>query len=469
MLRLFSIALRGMGTADVEALDSYLYRLAIVHGVSTETLIQQLLAWYRAMFPTRLQSTACILTAKDLSLFVRPNFATQRLLQALMDATGVDTLRCGTFVALGGAVARSVQTYSSSTRWCPGCMAEFVGAGDPGYFKLLWHLNDITHCPIHRLRLIDRCTNCEAYQRSKGRRHDCTSCSECGASLARGISEHDLMDSWKYEGADLIELVEVIANNPPLTFPHKGAWGAVRTTLEKIKSAEAEGNFLGTVYRSELALIANGRQAITLATARRLAYRFGMRISDLLAGTVAETTKILDPTWTAVLPSDMRPRKRHRPHNRKKIFEKMQTVLATYDAAHPPALRTVAKQVGVSVGCLEYHFPAVAHQIIERHRAWREKESQRKKLRARVAVLGFFTHERYALERKSRKNALRVLRAETGLPKNLLREEIAMALSSIEQNVDDKNRSVIRSTRAPHTRLSERSSCAPGDRRRRGA
>ncbi len=426
MPRLFPLTLRGIGTADVEALDSYLYRLAITHGVTTQVLIKHLIEWYRDIFPRMFRYYSSIHAASDLSVFVRPNFTTQQLLHALTNATGVRNLRCGTFMALNGALTRSVTTYSSFTRWCPSCVAEFVKAGDPGYFKLLWHLRDITHCPIHRLELLDHCTNCGVWQRSKGRRYNCTSCFKCGASLTGGISKHRLKDSWKHEGTDLIELVEVIAKDPQLTFPHKGAADVVRIIFKKIAAAAAEGNFLAIIHRAELAAMASGNQVITLTTARRVAYRFGIRTIDLLFGTVAETSRILDPTWTGVLPSEMRPRKRLPPYNRKKLFEKIQTVLATYNTESPPSLRTVARQIGVSVGCLEYHFSAVTHQIIERRRAWQDKERQRKKLSVRVAVREFFTGERYALERKSRKNALRVLRAETGLPKNLLREEIAL-------------------------------------------
>ncbi len=54
------------------------------------------------------------------------------------------------------------------------------------------------------------------------------------------------------------------------------------------------------------------------------------------------------------------------------------------------------------------------------------------RLKARSAILAFFTNEKYAFERKSRKHALRVLRAETGLPKNVLRQEIATVLRLME-------------------------------------
>ena len=144
---LFPLSLRGVGTLDVEALSSYIYRLAIAHGVSTGRLLTHILSWYGADHPEAREGLSSIYSTGDLSIYIRPNHGTLQMVNLLAHTTGNDRLRCGTFLALQDALDRSVNVFSQRVRWCQACMAEFHKLDDPGYFKLLWHLKAVTHCP----------------------------------------------------------------------------------------------------------------------------------------------------------------------------------------------------------------------------------------------------------------------------------------------------------------------------------
>lgn len=433
---LFSLPIRGLGTRDIEALSSYIYRLAIAHGVSAWQLLTQILARYRLGTPESLEATSAIDSSGDMNAYIRPNLATAQLVKILSQATRDESLRCGTFLALSEALDRSVGTFAPRVRWCPACMGEFHVSKDSGYFKLLWQLEAVTHCPTHRTRLVNQCATCGSHQSSRRMRRNCTSCCKCGSSLAnrpKGQHSWEPLESWKQVGADLLELVECIADDPRLTYPADGVRNVLTAIFDKVWADGQEEKFWELVPKAECLGIMEGHQPLSLTTARRIAFRLGMRLPDLLAGTVNATTEVLEPTWTATLPPEMRPKKRRRTHDKKWVFDEIQRVLSLHRYLPPPPLEAVAKEVGVSVGYIHYHFPNQSKDIIKRHRLWREEEQQRKQLRARAEAMCFFVSERYAQEVKSRKNALRVLRTKTGLPKNLLRQEIALVLQVLAQ------------------------------------
>lgn len=431
---LFPLPLRGIGTLNVEALSSYIYRLAIAHGVSAGRLLTHILSWYGADHPEAREGLSSIRSTGDLSIYIRPNHGTLQMVNLLTHTTGNDRLRCGTFLALQDALDRSVKVFSRRVRWCQACMAEFSRLDDPGYFKLLWHLKAVTHCPTHGVKLIDKCAKCGSHQGSVGVRHNCTSCCECDAPLSQGLDATEMAASWVNHGADLIELVETIASDPNLAYPTKGVQNVLSAIFDKVWADEQEQKFWSLIPKDECICIVTGHQPVSLTTARRLAFRLGMRLPDLLAGIADTTSGVLEPTWTEVLPAEMRPKKRRKPRDRSKLLKKLHDVLSVHEKTRPPALKTIAREMDVSVGCLHYHFPTQARDIIEHHRSWREERQQRLRLEARSAALAFFTNKKYALERKSRKRALRVLRVETELPKNLLRQEIATALHAIRSD-----------------------------------
>jgi len=60
-----------------------------------------------------------------------------------------------------------------------------------------------------------------------------------------------------------------------------------------------------------------------------------------------------------------------------------------------------------------------------RRRDWLASELRRKRLQAQAAVMKYINSDSVPVDMKTHKGALRSLMATTGLPKNVLREEIA--------------------------------------------
>ncbi len=313
MAYLFPVALRGVGTADIEAFGPYIHRLADAHGISAGRLLAHVVSWHAAEHPELQQCLAGLHSTTDLCIYVRPNHATQQLVEIFANATGNVELRCGTFLALQDALDRSMDTFTSHTCWCPACMREFEAMEDPGYFKLLWQLQAVTHCPTHGLPLRSTCAVCGSYQNGLGARSDCRTCKKCGSPLSEGQNVGDRAGSWENHGADLIELVELIASDSTLAFPASGVRSVLSAIFDEVWAKEHEGKFWELIPRDECISIVTGHQPVSLMTARRIAFRLGMHLSDLLAGTVTMTSEVLDPAWTSVLPQEMRPRKRRPP------------------------------------------------------------------------------------------------------------------------------------------------------------
>lgn len=426
MPRLFPVEPRALGTADVEGLSSYITRLATDHAISTTKLME----FVSAMGAET--GASCPLGARTVQIpnLVRPNQTTEQLVNLLSVAAGLDRelLESTTFLALTASLDRGMGEFSADFRWCPGCMAESIAAGTPGYFKLQWHLRDIGHCATHRLLLVDRCPHCGNHQRSTYRSRDCAYCVVCSGALGIISERPTRIASWDHDSSDLLSLVAQISAAPGLRFPEQGVRKALRHLFEEAWDAEEEERFWAMIPRDEcLAYTTEDcSRPMTLQSARRISYRLDMPLVDMLAGLTKGPTRTFDTGWNRDLPAPLRPNPRRRFPNRKLLLVRLQEFLQS-DQTPPPSLRAVARALGVSVGGMRYHFPDQSQRIVEQYQAWRLAERQRKNLSARAAALSYWVEQLRTPSDSaySRKRALRELRASTGLPKELLRREIS--------------------------------------------
>lgn len=425
MSYLFPVKLQGVGTSEVEALGSYIIRLSIAHSVSFDTLMERVRLGYLKANPRISRKLLSGARSNKPSVYVRPNRTTLHTVEMLAHATGETDLRCGTFLALIHAIKRSPRTFADNLRWCPICMREFMNNGETGYFKLLWHLQDVTHCPLHKVQLQDRCYRCKSLQNSMARRRNCTACISCGAPLGRWETTQESGDRWRNQGADLIELVEMVGRNPKLSFPESGIMSVLRHP--SFSGIFNSGRNVDDLYVASMAYN-------TFTCARKTAYRIGVGLSDLMAGNINSMARPLEPSWSETLPDEMQPIPRHRPHDRKQILKRLNRVLSARGPKNTPSLEAFAEKHGVSVGYLHYRFPSLAKALIERHRAWREERQHRRGLEARKAALMYLATDQGNDEFPSKKRALATIRAETNLPKNLLRQEIETVWQALARN-----------------------------------
>jgi len=421
---LFPMELREVGTLDVESFGSYIHRLSHAHGVTAGRLLKDVCGWYRRRHSGERDVLPSFHNNGGLPTYVRPNKTTEYILNAFSEATGRNDLRSGTFLALNNTLKRSSNTFSSDFRWCPACMQEYRRMNDDGFYKLYWSLLDISHCPIHGVEIIDQCRCCGSKQGGLGYKKRCRKCLSCGNNLDLINSEDKRINTWSTEGSDLLQLVEEISQNSHINYPDEGVRNIVSHLYSRAWDNDDEKKFWNLIPRDECIGIALGDVPISLLIARRTASRLGMSLIDVLSGEVDVTSDVLSPLWFAELPKQLRPKKRRRANNRDEVLNKLLKVRKEGQMSSPMPLYKIAAELGVSKGYLHYQFPIIANKISCDYRKWKREQKIINQRTVKEKALVLFTSDFSENAPLSRKKAFKIIREETGLPKNLIRDEI---------------------------------------------
>lgn len=423
---LYPMAIQGTGTSEVEALSSYLLRTANAHATTAGTLLGLALA----RFPSPLLQSRTGFLKSNVSVFIRPNQTTAAVVGMVSQAMGcgTDVFEPTTFLCLLDGLHRGMQIYSSQLRWCPACFGELRSRDAPIYFKLKWQVLTEYVCDIHSVKLRDRCRACGATQDSYGTRRDIGLCVSCSAPLD-AIEKNDLAAGCST--TDIRDLVDYVAVRGRVRFPVHGV-GSVITDLhnEALKEGREE-RLYRLVPRETLFRFIHQRDPITLQSALRIASGLGVPLLDLLRGKLQGTNRDLLLERMALPLFFERPRRRREQLEPKQLLQKMREA-AEIVAKHPePSLRALSREVGVSIGALWYHLPERTRQFSDEYKKNRADRHKRKREEARDAVRKCVLEwPRSHARLPSGKALLRKLRAETGLPKNLLRDEICRTLAA---------------------------------------
>ncbi len=168
------IALYGVASPMVESLEHYISRLAFTSGISLQRLYTELCQGAPR------GSHEGNIAVNGVSARVA------RVASSLNAMTGNTTLHCGTFQNLRYVLNNyGVEYHAKTRRWCPLCLG--TSPRNLNYEPLLWRVSSLTHCPIHRCGLVDRCSSCSRRQTlpcSYVDRHLCRHCREPLASTA---------------------------------------------------------------------------------------------------------------------------------------------------------------------------------------------------------------------------------------------------------------------------------------------
>jgi len=221
---------------------------------------------------------------------------------------------------------------------------------------------------------------------------------------------------------DLISLVIEVGSDPNLVYDPMDSIRLLEEIFGVIWSLYAESNFWQSIPKGESFLEGFESKPIPVRHLRRIAYRLGISFPGLLAGEADCWTPQLNPAWLADLPENLRPKKRRQLVNREEVLRSLNDLRASVDPMKPPSLALVARIVGISTGGLEYLHPMVCEEIKRDYQQWLQSERKRKHREALVEVWAYLKSDTVG---KSRKNALKTIRARTNLPKNVLLKVIA--------------------------------------------
>jgi hypothetical protein len=423
MKMLFPVPLMGQGTADVESLPSYLSRCAYEHGVSVGMLakwLEEINPGLQTNFPKPQKSLPTI------NSIARCNQHSSALREALSILTGQD-LRCRPLEFLDRyvyGISRDIEGF----RWCPECFTEQLKIGEPLYFKQLWHMTAVSHCHIHRTPLISQCGECGSEQMHFSSEMPLGYCVKCNALLSgrhEPITPDQVESPWKSYSFDIVDVFAQTAKEVPDIDPD-----GQRKHLDRVSSAIDR---IGTLSKGWTDIIIeylkkypNGKRLISQ---RRLAYYLNISLYNLLTLRESDFAVTLFSKISEEIPEYLEKTGRiHRDHV--EVRRRLEQIASTHEP--PVSLRVLARWGRVSVGYIDYRFPDLAKRVIERHRRYQEREQLVKQYRAQAAALRFFTDDRYADHTRSRKEAYRVLKEETGLPKWVLKNAIQTAYGALQ-------------------------------------
>lgn len=430
--RLFPLPLMGSKTAEVESFASYIHRCAVEHGVSVGELIRFVHKNARQQCE-RSSGTSYpdLPNYCDVKQLVRPNMVTTMLVDCMSIMSG-QQLYESTLWFIGRTVGRSSEEVANHFRWCPECLQEMVLTQQPVYFKLIWHMTAVETCPVHRTPLIDHCPACDKTQDTYSKRNPLSDCPHCHCFIGQRSAElnlHQIKPSWHSDSGDIVKLFEDLSQTPALALPPNGVKISMEQIFDWYWRHNREEDMYAMFPRDQLICLLDSERPVDLKLARRFAYQLGLSLYQLMNGEAHLTSAILNRHWVCSLPPSFMLIKSKERRQPSKVIKKVQAALA--EALEPPSLPALARQVGVSVGYLEYRFPALVTQVVSKHQAFRYQVRLRKIHHAQVESMKFFFSEQYDKYPKSRKAAYRVLRDETGLSKHVLKAAIQTAYKTL--------------------------------------
>ncbi|MBX3727273.1 MAG: TniQ family protein [Xanthomonadales bacterium] len=417
--RLLPLDVLGQGTGDVECLSSYLIRLSTIHAAPATSLIRFALD---QRYAKGAGSMGGIFTSSS-SRFVRPNQTTEYLVRALAHALGVADghLDQTTFLAFHGALARSERTFAKTLRWCPDCMG--LGAsGKPPYFRLVWQLQPVVHCTRHGALLRDACASCGAQQDGVRPRRDLSACVRCSASLSLGSKPA----SPSREGPELQSVIQYCAEHPGFRFPASGVHRFLEALLDAAWETGKEERLYRMVGRDQLLSLLCRNHPITLKTALSISHALDYPLLGVLKGEIAPYTSSL-PGILASPSSAGKALERRRIDDPLAMRRRIARAMGTVSYATP--LRALATSLDVSVGALRYRFPDLVEEWVLRFKVSCRQHRRSILSRCREVVRRGIEDLRSACPVALSGRALfRRLRAETGLPEDVLKHEIRRQL-----------------------------------------
>ena len=460
VLLMFDIPLLGEGAGSVEAFPSYLHRCAYHHGVSTSKFLEYLHQIINK------GGTASIVSRKPsqlvtLSSLVTESFYTNIYIRTIIKLSGRNLVD-STFIKLQSIVTRPNNEIVRCMRWCPECFMELRQQKSEPYIKLVWFLSDISHCNIHRTRLLDTCPHCDKHQNTIGRSVPLDLCVFCNNDLKERSKEiiDDIIPRWIHQGEDLTRLIGRIVhdksnfdeyygidgNSNYFWVPNKYRKGCAENSFYKdgiIKSFKdfsivcREPEFSDTYdycfRKKEIRNQLLFKDNLSLKTLRRFAFLSNCDIHDIITGNLVSKSINLPFMRGQNFPEDLRRPKAKKCHNHKANQEKLYSLI---ECDSPISLKEASRRSGLSSGYIAYRFPGLAREIVSRYQSHLDKIRMEKHQIASYESRRYFNSDECPDNKKTIKQALKNLMKKTSISKDYLKPAIKEAFEAYKKRRD---------------------------------
>jgi hypothetical protein len=424
--KLLPIQVRGRGTAEIESLHSYIHRSAYHHNVFVGVLLKYMDREIKrdSDFPGHIGCLPSYIHHQDI---LRKNSLSDYLIDSFGYLT-CQSLRGTNASFLNAQLNMSRGELSSGFRWCPECMAEMMELGEEPYFKLIWQFRAIQGCPIHRTSLVRACVNCGCTQNSYQRVSHLGKCQQCSSSLRRKPRKNPIRQLTD----NATDLIQLVYDWQMFSDQHISPYGvsiSLNKLLDSYRLQNKEEDFYRLLSRGRLLSAANRKTKLSLSDARKLSFQLGISLFDLISGNAANTSQRFDLSDSHDFPSSFSHASVRDVKDHKSVLKNLKE-LSESDVA-PMSLKSTAKKLGVSVGYLEYRFPAQVRLIVNRYQSYLDRDHLRKVYLAQTRALQYFLDVSENRAAKSRKHAYKQIREETGLPKWILKKAIQTAYQAM--------------------------------------
>lgn len=381
--RLYNLEPVGIGTLEVESLSGYVIRLAQAHCVRVSALFRH------AILPqlTKSRSSDQNNTTKPTRWL--PGGGRERLVR-MIDGTGLTTERWIKILeALTGRrdlrfltllewrhVLPKHRLFSPLIRWCPACFDAWLTMRQPIYDPLLWKLNPITSCLLHRRKLRSRCHHCHQQQGAFMALSRPGFCSRCGAWLGSD-DDSELQpeerlneDEWQWQNWAVKNLGQLLRAAPRLNHPPP-----VETVARSITYYLSQRADPSLANLSEALIIRldyfrrwaqEGRSRMQIELLLKFCFHYGISLVGFLTEPLpAPPSPLISASQEPKVREVAKANRRGKGANRAELRRAMESALVIDSPLL--SLQAVAKQLNMAARTLLYYEPELWRQIVARH------------------------------------------------------------------------------------------------------
>lgn len=378
----FPIRPFGVGTIEVEAFGSVICRMARAHSVSIYTLAMHLRHWWRKLHPEDDRAKQNVINATN-PMLCGYGSNVDTYVSIIASATGCQNLGRTTFLPLKAALEPNGHHVVRADRaWCPACLEEAYQDGVEFYDRLAWALDVTQRCPVHRIQLSTKCPHCQAIQLHYHHLGHMEFCCKCKNSLRCPSTAWQLMHDAPLYEREALDLVAGVSGGGLQVVP--GAYGIFIRSFAEYLSPLGKKISKFAYKASRRPQLDREERNPRLDTLFKRCAALGVNPSDVLSDPegAAKSACLLEFARLD-LPTSARPR---RPGELLVLARDRLERELDEDRTDPiPSLRQIAREIGVSPGFLNFHFP----ELIPRFSALRKKNTEKSQQLARESALTY--------------------------------------------------------------------------------
>lgn len=359
----------GLYTPNVESITSYISRLSAFHHLSVGEMVGGFLA-------PKLGKEYLALSAQyggsrfyeSSSALLGVGKEAHDWASLLNEYTGNTNLERLTMLGWKKQLP-SRRLIKPSRSWCPYCIEEMH---EIIYEPLVWSLQVIDFCDKHNCSLDAQCPHCQCRNHHVNRKHKPGYCNRCGGWLGMALNELPGIDCTH---SGLENRLSFLFTSSSSALPGEIDLHKQLSLLMKTTSQGRLGHFSRLLNKPKSTVWGwtRGSNKPSLAEQVAICELFDISFEQLYCGSMVNIKQSSQHIGTDFHP----PEKRKAAFNSSDDLERTHAILeniATKDRGMY-SMRTVAKQVGVSIRTLYKYYPELCRQISSNHKQRKIKET----------------------------------------------------------------------------------------------